>query len=119
MISYDAEPFLPTIFSHNNTPSAYPPDRTYGFSPLNIYYSWADEAFDETFHNAARQSAEQLRKVAIAEGQNLTGSAMYPNYAIYDTPLEDMYGDNVAVLKALKATVDPKNVMGMAGGFKF
>lgn len=30
-----------------------------------------------------------------------------------------MYGDNVAVLHLLKAAVDPTNVMGLAGGFKF
>jgi len=37
----------------------------------------------------------------------------------YNTPLEDIYGDNLPALRALKAKIDPKNVMGLAGGFKF
>jgi len=36
-----------------------------------------------------------------------------------DTPLERMYGTNVAKLKALRKEVDPNGVMGLAGGFKF
>jgi hypothetical protein len=30
-----------------------------------------------------------------------------------------MYGDNLPTLRALKKVHDPKNVMGLAGGFKF
>ena len=43
----------------------------------------------------------------------------YPNYAITGTPLEEMYGANVPKLRALKILVDPTNVMGLAGGWKF
>jgi hypothetical protein len=34
------------------------------------------------------------------------------------TPLEDLYGDNLPGLRAIKHAVDPENVMGLAGGFK-
>ncbi|KAF9460196.1 hypothetical protein BDZ94DRAFT_1324266 [Collybia nuda] len=118
-ISYDVEPFLPDLFSHNTTPSAYPPNRSIGLSPLNIYYAWLDPKFDSDFHQAARDTAASIRNAAIVESQDIIGAPPYPNYAIFDTPLEQMYGSGLAGLKTLKASVDPTNVMGLAGGFKF
>jgi len=41
------------------------------------------------------------------------------NYALFDTPLEDMYGANVPRLREIKAEIDSENVMGLTGGFKF
>ena len=72
---------------------------------------------DAVFHSAVKQSAEQIRQVALREGQNVGGK--FPSLAAYDTALQDIYGGNVARLKALKQTVDPTNVMGLCGGFKF
>lgn len=118
-ISYDVEPFLSSIFSHTSSSSPYPPNRSFGFSPFNIYFSWQLSLVDDNMQEAARQSAAQIRQVALADGQDLSGSALYPNYAIYDTALSAMYGQNVARLSALKTLVDPTNVMGLAGGFKF
>ncbi|KAF9002470.1 FAD dependent oxidoreductase [Cyathus striatus] len=121
-ISYDVEPFLSDIYTHNTTASAYPATRpSAGLLPFNIYYAWVGTAFDDDFHAAARQSAAQIRNAALAEGQAGIDASpnLYPNYAIYDTPLSDIYGSNVARLKSLKASVDPKNVMGLSGGFKF
>ncbi|KAJ6484530.1 hypothetical protein DFH09DRAFT_949289, partial [Mycena vulgaris] len=43
----------------------------------------------------------------------------YTKYAKYDTPLADIYGANLPTLESIKAAVDPQNVMGLAGGFKF
>ena len=48
----------------------------------------------------------------------MTHAAVYPNYALFDTPLEDIYGANIPRLQAIKSAVDPENVMGLAGGFK-
>ncbi|KAG6872962.1 hypothetical protein C0995_004716 [Termitomyces sp. Mi166 len=116
-ISYDVEPFLPTLFSHGSQ-SAYPPSREKGLSPFNIYYAWSLPLSDDEFHDAARQSAAQIKAVAVAEGQDVSDVAIYLNYAIYDTPLEGLYGSNVPMLQVLKASIDPTNVMGLAGGFK-
>ena len=69
--------------------------------------------------DAARQSAAQLAKVVAAEGQDVAGESLYNNYAIFDTPLESLYGDNVAKLQALRAKYDPEGVMALAGGWKF
>jgi hypothetical protein len=57
--------------------------------------------------------------VAIQDGQAVGSAPLYTNYALYDTPLNRIYGANLPRLKAIKAAVDPGNVMGLAGGFKF
>jgi hypothetical protein len=44
---------------------------------------------------------------------------LYGNYVDVKTPLVDIYGENLPILQALQAKVDPNNVMGLAGGFKF
>ena len=43
---------------------------------------------------------------------------LYPNYALPDTPLELMYGDNVPRLRELAAKFDPGKVMSLTGGFR-
>lgn len=118
-ISYDIEPFLPTILTHNTSTSAYPASRSTAYLPLNLYYAWILEIADNSFLDAIQQSAAQITSVALAEGQNGVDTApIYPNYAIYSTPLERVYGDNLARLQSIKAAVDPNNVMGLAGGWK-
>ena len=102
--------------SHNPDPSAYPVDRTYGFSPFLIRFNWEDPAHDAEFHSAVKQSAEQIRQVALHEGLVLGEKS--PGAAAYDTSLEDIYGGNLQRLKVLKQRVDPNNVMGLCGGFK-
>ncbi|KAJ6533797.1 FAD-binding domain-containing protein [Mycena vulgaris] len=118
-ISYDVEPFLPTIYTHNTSPTAFPPSRGPGYMPLNLYFAWASELFDDVFHDALQQSAAHLTQVAIQDGQDIAAAPLYTNYALYDTPLERIYGANLPRLRAIKSAVDPDNVMGLAGGFKF
>ena len=89
-----------------------------GFLPNNIEFAWTNEAFDEDFHEAAQTSAKTLFDVAESEGQSLQGVPLYPNYAIYGTPLKDIYGSNLPKLQLLQADVDPHNVMALAGGWK-
>ena len=66
-----------------------------------------------------RQNTEDARAAVVADGQDLSHAAVYPNYALFDTPLEEMYGENVARLRKIRAEIDPEDVMGLAGGFKF
>ncbi|TFY62863.1 hypothetical protein EVJ58_g3592 [Rhodofomes roseus] len=117
-VSYDIEPFLPSIYSHGS-PSAWPPTRSQGFMPINIYYAWSLEASDSLINSVMQESARYLTQVAISQGQDVANTPHYPNYAIYDTALSTMYGDNVASLQAIKAQYDPDNVMALAGGWKF
>ena len=119
MISYHIEPALPSVYSHNPDPTAFPPVRSLDFLPTNLIYAWTNEAFDEDFHDAARSSAKALFDAAVSEGQCLRGVPLYPNYAIYGTPLADIYGNNLPKLRSLQSKVDPHNVMALAGGWKF
>ncbi|KAJ8496450.1 hypothetical protein ONZ45_g12438 [Pleurotus djamor] len=122
VLSYSIDPFLPSILTHNlpGQVSAYPPSRRKAFLPGDIYFSWFSPTSDASMVQAAKQSAQQLAKIATAEGQGLVLNApKYPNYAITGTPLEEMYGANVPKLRALKILVDPTNVMGLAGVWKF
>jgi hypothetical protein len=68
---------------------------------------------------AIREGGANLRSAAVKDGQDIVHAAVYPNYALFDTPLEDMYGENVPRLRALRRAIDPEDVMGLAGGFKF
>lgn len=119
-MSYAVELFLPSIYSHNPDKTAFPPSRHIFFQPFDLSYAWNSSEFDADFHAAARASSAHIRKAAIGEGQSqLIDAPIYPNYAISGTPLADMYGGNVPVLQALKGRIDPQNVMGLAGGWKF
>ncbi|KDQ56646.1 hypothetical protein JAAARDRAFT_194628 [Jaapia argillacea MUCL 33604] len=118
-ISYDIEPFQPSFLSFGSTSTAaYPPDRSQPYLPLNIYYAYASALSDQTFWDAATESASYIKSQAIAEGQNVANAPSYGNYAIFSTPVSDIYGGNLARMSAVKARVDPNNVMGQAGGFK-
>lgn len=69
-------------------------------------------------YDAARQSAAHLTQVAVNEGQDIASAPLYGNYAMFDTPLDRVFGDNLARLQSLKAQYDPSNLMGLAGGWK-
>ena len=80
---------------------------------------WSHASLDKTVADVLRNSAKTIHDVAITDGQNLTDAAVYVNYALFDTPLKDMYGGNLARLRSIKAKIDPDKVMDLAGGFKF
>jgi hypothetical protein len=112
------EPFDHGLFSHGS-PSAYPPDRSHAILPSSLNIAWSDPSLDETMAHIARDGARTIRSAAIADGQNVSHAAMYSNYALFGTPLEDMYGENVPRLRKIKGEIDPDRVMDLAGGFKF
>ena len=66
-----------------------------------------------------RHISGTIRAAALADGQNVSCAAKYPNYALFDTPLEDIYGENVDRLRKVRGTIDPEDVMSLAGGWKF
>ena len=69
--------------------------------------------------DALRNISRTIHTTALADGQNVSNAAVYVNYALYGTPLEDIYGGNVERLRAIRAAIDPDGVMGLAGGWKF
>ena len=117
-ISFDIEPFDKNILSHG-TASAYPPDRSRGLLPTNLYFSWNAPNLDDEIRGIMKDLASQITAQAAAEGQDVADAFIDGNYALADTPIEAIYGDNVARLRAIHNAVDPNNVMGLAGGFKF
>ena len=118
-ISYAVEPFLPSIFSHNTVPTAYPPTRSQGLLPLNLYFEWTDPLSDQAFQQAIRESVAFIKAEALAAGQDIENAPLYGNNAIFDTPLKDIYGNNVPRLRRIKERYDPRDVMGLAGGYRF
>ncbi|TRM63435.1 hypothetical protein BD626DRAFT_568837 [Schizophyllum amplum] len=120
-ISYDVEPFLPSHLSHAaEGSSAWPPTRAKGLLPLNLYYAWGSDLADDVVFDAIRESAQEIYDYASGEGgQDIAGFPVYPNYAIFDRSLEDIYQGNIAKLSEIRARVDPYNTMALAGGFKF
>lgn len=117
-ISYDVEPFLPSVFTHGSD-SAWPPSRAQALLPMNIYFAWSLPDQDALMHQAMLDSAGYLTQVAVSGGQDVGNVSLYPNYAIYDASIPRMYGDNLLALQTIKAQVDPENVMGLTGGWKF
>jgi hypothetical protein len=106
------------VFSHGSG-SAYPPDRSHAVFPSVVVIEWSDASLDETVVFALRQISEAIRAAALADGQNVSHAAKYVNYALFGTPLEGMYGGNVDRLRNIRAAIDPEDVMGLAGGWKF
>ena len=112
------EPFGKGIFSHGSG-SAYPPDRSHAIFPSSLTFEWSNASLDDTMAFALRNISNSIRAAALADGQDVSRAALYPNYALFGTPLEDMYGGNVERLREIRAAIDPEDVMGLAGGWKF
>jgi len=112
------EPFDKGLFSHGSD-SAYPPDRSQVVSPSALMAQWSNSSLDDTMAFAVRGISDAIRSAALADGQEVSHAAKYPNYAIFDTPLEHMYGGNVEKLRKIRAVIDPDDVMGLTGGWKF
>ena len=112
------EPFDKGLFSHGSE-SAYPPDRSHAILPSSLTLQWSNASLDEMMAFALRNISTTIHAVALADGQNVSHAAVYPNYALFGTPLEDMYGGNVERLRKIRAAIDPEDVMGLAGGWKF
>ncbi|KAJ7183743.1 hypothetical protein C8R46DRAFT_1308699 [Mycena filopes] len=118
-VGYHFEPFLESIYTHNDNPTAFPPFRSPRTMPLNLQFTWPDARSDAIVYDAMFQSATHLTKVALLDSQTVAHAPVYPNYALFGTPLTDIYGSNLPRLKEIKARVDSHNIMGLTGGWKF
>ena len=117
-LSLTLEPFDKGLFSYGSK-SAYPPDRSHVIFPSSLTVEWLNASLDETMASALRQISNTIRAVAIADGQDVLDAALYPNYALFGTSLNDMYGGNVERLRQIRAEIDPEYVMNLAGGWRF
>ncbi|KAG1744285.1 FAD dependent oxidoreductase [Suillus lakei] len=121
LISYDLVPFLPSLYNYSDTPSAFPSSRDsgQGHSFVEVYYGWTDPNDDEVMVQAGAASAAYMKQFAVDAGQDVANALVYPNCAPPGTALEDMYGDAVSRLRSIRSVVDPGDVMGLTGGWKF
>lgn len=120
LISYAIEVFLPTIFSHAAPgSSAYPPIRSEQFFPLAIDFEWSDPQFDQPMMDAAASSVVQLGRVAAAQGQHVSTTPVYGNYASPQSfSSQRIFGSQLGRLQSIKKRYDPADVMDLAGGWK-
>jgi len=124
MFNYVVEPFLPSYLSHANSPSAFPSPaaRQPGKAPnpLIVWFGWENSLYDDEFVTAVEESVNHLAAVARAEGLLIDDPpVLYGGGVNAETPLVDIYGENLPRLRALQDMIDPDNVMGLSGGFKF
>ncbi|KAF8488657.1 FAD-binding domain-containing protein [Russula emetica] len=117
-VALNLQPFDEDYFSHGSN-SAYPPDRSQALFPAFVTVQWSDPSLDDKMAFVVRNISDTIRAVALADGQNVSHAAKYPNYATYGTPLEDMYGGNVERLHKIRASIDPGKVMDLTGGWRF
>ena len=83
-----------------------------------ISYVWNEDAGSEAHQATLHESGQKLwdMQTAINNGTRLQ---VYPNYAMSDHPVADIYGaEGVTKLKRVANRVDPHNVMSLAGGWK-
>lgn len=90
-------------------------------SQLNLYFAWADQSQDAYWWSRMRTAIDNLKSAARDEGIYADAAEThpaYPNYSLWDEPVENMYGaTNAARLRALRGKYDPDRVMDLAGGF--
>ena len=120
ILMFNIEPFASDIFTHGG-PSAYPPDRSHTIFPSILSVTWNDESLDKDkyVYNSLWSLSASITETGIEDGQDLKDASNYPNYAMYGTPLEKMYGKNVERLRKIKKNYDPFHIMDLTGGFRF
>ncbi|KAG2359562.1 FAD-binding domain-containing protein [Suillus spraguei] len=103
------------------TPAAFPSvrDATQGHSFVEILWGWMDANNDDTILKLGAESAAYMNQFIAAAGQDFSSALLYPNCVPPGTPLEAIYGNALGTLQSIKGAVDPSNVMGLAGGWKF
>jgi hypothetical protein len=118
LLALNLDAFNSDIFTHGG-PSAFPPDRSHTVLPSSVLVGWNDKSLDKYAYDTLHNLSASITEAGIKDGQDLKDAAPYPNYALYDTPLEKMYGKNVKRLRAIKKKYDPFHVMDLTGGFRF
>jgi hypothetical protein len=121
ILVYSIEPLI-SSYLNNSQGGAYPHvASSTPLYPVPIQFSWALESDDDAFLSQLSSASETVLQLALDDGQNVGGSnqILYPNYALANTSLSQMYGNNVARLQNIRKAWDPENVMYLTGGFKF
>jgi len=120
-MSYDIIPYLPSLYSHSDTPSAFPASRDsgQGHSFIAVYCGWTDPNEDDMIRQLGAESVAYMKQFVVDAGQDVANALIYPNGARSSTPLEDIYGDALPRLHSIRSAVDPDDVMNLTGGWRF
>lgn len=87
---------------------------------LLFYFGWVSALDDEYYFQAIKNAVQVVENQARSEGQKVDDLQIYPNYAIFDTPAEKLFGDtNLARLQQIKEQYDPKGTMRLTTSFAF
>ncbi|KAL1756883.1 hypothetical protein FB107DRAFT_289773 [Schizophyllum commune] len=118
--SYFLEPFVPDYLSHaGEKSSVFPPSRKSRILPTAIAVGWSSPSPDAKGMQVTKDLGEALSAYASdVDGQDLSAYYIYPNYALADVPVEDMYGEYLEKMREVRERVDPNRLMALAGGFK-
>ncbi|KIJ99511.1 hypothetical protein K443DRAFT_102120 [Laccaria amethystina LaAM-08-1] len=111
------EPFLGAF--DFETPSAYPHPPSQNATHCTTFVAFSDLADTEYFLGALRDLSDAVQGFAVEQGESRWDGIRSPNFALGDTPLELLYGENVPKLRRIARKVDPEDIMGLTGGFKF
>lgn len=88
--------------------------------PMSFYFGWLNPADDDYFHAEIKRVAAKVARQARAEGQQIDDLALYPNYALADSPAERLFGpENAERMGQLKRKYDPRDTMRLAGSFVY
>lgn len=112
MVPLLVEPFPLSLFDHGSIPSAYPHLRDRALLLLNIYFAWTQASSDEIVQQAAVILQPTFANwPLIRVRMSSIWQLCHPWHAIE----QDLW-NNLPRLLAIKAAVNPTNVMRLAGG---
>ncbi|KAL5521679.1 hypothetical protein ACEPAF_2427 [Sanghuangporus sanghuang] len=119
------EPFFSSFAHSRGGAYPHPPGRQVNPTATSLAYSIDPEApladkiaLQSKFASEVRNLASLVQAKAVEEGQSLWDDILYDNYALTDSPLELVYGENVPKLREIAAKYDPEKVMMLTGGFR-
>lgn len=111
------EVFLQNAFAHGRD-SAYPHSKDHPWNPMYVSAVWTDAADDKFFGDQIRSISNTVQAAAVKLRLSTQGAIIYNNYALFDTPLKLLYGNNVKRLDAIVRKYDPLGILQLTGGFK-
>ena len=111
------EPFV-GVFDFE-TPSAFPHPSSSQATHFVSFISFSDLGDAEYVHKASREMSRAIQGFAVQQGRSRWDDLRSLNFALDGTPVELLFGENVPKLRRIKREVDPEDIMGLTGGFKF